>query len=237
MKPDATVDRNTRVRIWEAGTGLGLSWMTFGDDRQKQKQLLAKGTPQSPFYIELMLGDIWGRLSEGSLVAMGFCTYPKTSDGPIRIPADSFSVWQKPSLDNLMSDDVAVFGWKYENVKIIKSEEYSALLAETLESKPKSDSGTTVDVESLQPSIQRSKNAPGIPVDAKRNGRPRKIEILVEIIEALVSENSLQRVGNKERFSRIGSKSRELYPLIFRNDKEPSISSMKRAMKLTSLYG
>ena len=94
-----------------------------------------------------MLGDICGRLSEGSLIAMGFCTYPKTSDGPIRIPADSFSVWQKPSLENLMSDDVDVFGWKYENVKIIESEEYSALLAETLESKPKSDLGTTVDFE------------------------------------------------------------------------------------------
>lgn len=236
MNPDDTVDRDTRVRIWEAGTSLGFSWTTFGDMRQKRKQILARGTPQSPLYIELMLADIWGRLSESSLVAMGFCTHPKTSDGPIRIPADCFSVWQKPSLDNLMSDDVVAFGWKYENVKILESKYYSELFAETLESKTKSDSGTTVDIKSLQPSIRQTKNASGIPVEAKKNGRPRKIEILAEIIKLLVSQNSLQPVGNKERFSRIGSKSRELHPLIFRNDKEPSISSMKRAMKLTSLH-
>ena len=91
MSLDKTLNRETRVRIWDKGISLGASWNRFGDPRQKQQQIKARGTPQSELLQKLMLSDVCGMIYEGQLIAMGFCIQPNISDGPILVPSDTFS--------------------------------------------------------------------------------------------------------------------------------------------------
>ena len=158
MKFDENLDRETRVRIWDSGINIGTSWVKFGDSRQKQQQIKARGTPQSLVFIRLMLGDVCGLLSDGELIAMGYRVQPYISDGPTYLPADSFS--QGPDDDELMSNTVIASGWKYERVRVLKREDFLAALKEAQELDKKVEGSIS----------EKSATEPPRLVDKKRGG-------------------------------------------------------------------
>lgn len=147
MNFDKDLDRETRVRIWRTGEELGLSWKIYGSPRQLQQQLDAAGTLHSPMYITFMLGDVGAMLSEGKLIAIGFCVFPDISNGPVLVPADMFSEFQRRDLDTLMSDNVDATGWRYEKVKVLRADKYRSLLSELRTTKKESMPQTSPDAE------------------------------------------------------------------------------------------
>jgi hypothetical protein len=127
MNFDKDLSREIRVHIWDAGRDIGTSWRKFGDPRQIKQQQEKAGTPGSPMLIELMLADIWGQAQEGKLIAIGYRTEPNISDGPVLVPADTFSV--RPEFDEAVNNDaLTASGWRYERIKILSEEEYTELL-------------------------------------------------------------------------------------------------------------
>lgn len=130
MNLNKELDRGTRVRLWEAGIDLGLSWTKFGDARQQKLQIEGRGTPRSLMYINFMLSDIRGYLAEGKLIALGKCVSPSISDGPICLPADSFT--HVPENEEPMSNTVTASGWTYEHVRVLKQEDFNELINSAL---------------------------------------------------------------------------------------------------------
>jgi hypothetical protein len=211
MKFDENLDRETRVRIWDAGIRMGTSWTKFGDPRQIQQQIKARGTPQSLFYQKLMLSDVCGLLHDGDLIAMGFCVQPDISDGPIFLPPDTFS--QQSDDDDILNDIVVASGWKYERVRVL---ERKALI-------------------SIQNEVQEiaSKQPPAVPADIEiKNplGRPRVQEFIVETIGSLFQEGRLDNKSRKEQLEIIRVEVQMLQPHLFQKQSQPSNSALYKAM-------
>lgn len=211
MKFDKNLARETRVRIWDAGINIGTSWVRFGDPRQKQQQIKARGTSQSLMLQKLMLSDVCGLLHEGNLIAMGFCVQPDISDGPIFLPPDTFS--QQSDDDEIFNDIVAASGWKYERVRVLEREAFISIQDEIQEIAPKLPHLVSVDTEVKKPL-----------------GRPRVQEFIVQTIGGLFQEGRLDNKSRKEQHEIIRVEARRLQPNLFQKQSQPSNSTLFKAM-------
>lgn len=211
MKFDKNLSRETRIRIWDAGINIGTSWVKFGDPRQKQQQIKARGTSQSLMLQKLMLSDVCGLLHEGNLIAMGFCVQPDISDGPIFLPPDTFS--QQSDDDEIFNDIVAASGWKYERVRVLEREAFISILDEIQEIAPKLPHLVSVDTEVKKPL-----------------GRPRVQEFIVQTIGGLFQEGRLDNKSRKEQHEIIRAEARRLQPNLFQKQSQPSNSTLFKAM-------
>lgn len=211
MKFDKNLDRETRVRIWDAGINIGTSWVKFGDPRQKQQQIKARGTSQSLLLQKLMLSDVCGLLHEGHLIAMGFCVQPDTSDGPIFLPTDTFS--QQSDDDDIFNDIVVASGWRYERVRVLEREVFISIRDEVQEIAPELPHLVSVDIEAKKPL-----------------GRPRVQEFIIQTIGNLIQEGRLDNKSRKEQHEIIRAEARRLQPNLFQKQSQPSDSTLYKAM-------
>ena len=112
-------NRARRVAIWDSGIDLNMAWYEFGAERQRKQQIERRGTPASLVIQRLMMGDVYGDLASGHLMAFGFRLTPTISNGPVLIPADSF---QTPMSDEWEESVVSASGYTYERVRVITAE-------------------------------------------------------------------------------------------------------------------
>ena len=128
MENQGEITRVKRVQLWDAGIDLGISWKKFGALRQREQQIQKMGTPHSLMLQELMLGDVFGMITDGELIALGYRIQPSPSDGPIVIPWDIFTV--RPEFDDVSNSVVIASGYKYERIKLVEKSHFESLIAE-----------------------------------------------------------------------------------------------------------
>lgn len=112
---------------WGIGTPLKYAAIEFGDPYQVGRWKNADDVGAIDAYELLLMADLFGRIQEGELVALGFRIAPTVSDGPVIIPEHTFE--PRPELDLVRNDKLQVSGYTYERIRVLpnpKAEEDSA---------------------------------------------------------------------------------------------------------------
>ena len=124
MLIETAENRELRAALWRAGHDLGLAWYAFGDEREKRLHDERRGTGATLAFRKTMGSSLFGRISSGEFVALGFRTHPTVSDGPVVVPADVFDA---PMGDEWEHAVVHASGWRYERVAILTLKEFGQL--------------------------------------------------------------------------------------------------------------
>ncbi|RXD03757.1 hypothetical protein EQZ23_15720 [Sphingomonas sp. UV9] len=108
---------------WQSGVAFNDALVEFGDDRLVQLYRDADTEGGIEANRAMLVIDLWERLRDGKLTAIGRCVTPTVSDGPIPIPLHFFH--DRPSLSAGKHDDLEMAGWRYESVRISPPERLS----------------------------------------------------------------------------------------------------------------
>ena len=105
------------IGLWENGDPLNFAWAKYADEFQLEKYKEATSTGPMLALQRLLVDDLFVKLHQGNLIALGHRISPEVSNGPIRIPKHCFA--QRANLKEVGNDIVSASRWIYERVIIM----------------------------------------------------------------------------------------------------------------------
>lgn len=109
------------VSLWRDGVDLYAAGFHFADERSREWIRAAPNLGAEKARNRALIGDVFGELANGELIALGHLVQPQISNGPVPIPPHFFSIM--PVWENVELGEIENWGWKYKDVRIVQNSE------------------------------------------------------------------------------------------------------------------